>query len=290
MRDGERVSATNDATASTYYQDDRVRLILGDARESLSLLPDGHIDCIVTSPPYFGLRNYDHPDQIGRDSLPEYVAGLRDTFREAARVLSPAGTLWLNIADTYQSAGGTVGVGKNASVGSTKREGSKPRIRVKTGLPNKNLVGVPWRVVFALQDDGWIVRSEIVWEKPNAMPESVRDRPSRSFEYIFMLTRGPKYFYNAAAMREPRTDGKGDRAVRNVWRMPVSTPAGAHFATFPVDLPATCIRAGCPEGGVVLDPFSGSGTTGVAALGSGRSYVGIDLNPDYHDLALRRLR
>lgn len=275
--------------SSIHYQTDLAQLITGDSRTALNSIPAGSVDCVVTSPPYFGLRDYDHAQQIGQDTMRGYVDDVVSVLRSVSEVMSPMATLWLNVGDTYQSSGGTVGIGKNASVGSTKREGSKPRIRVKTGLPDKNLLGIPWRLAFALQDDGWILRSEIIWEKPNAMPESVRDRVSRSFEYIFMLTRNKKYHYNAAAMREPRTDGKGDRAIRNVWRMPVSPPAGAHFATFPVELPRKCIRAGCPEGGLVLDPFSGSATTGVAALEMGRKYVGLDLNPSYHEIGAKRL-
>lgn len=264
-------------------------LITGDSRKALSRLADGSIDCAVTSPPYFGLRDYDHDEQIGQDSLDQYISDLVATFREVRRVLADHGTLWLNIADTYQSSGGTVGTGPNASVGSTKREGNKPRVRVKTGLPDKNLIGVPWRLAFALQADGWILRSEVVWDKPNAMPESVRDRPSRSFEYVFMLTKSKRYHYNAEAMREPRTDGRGTRAIRNVWRMITRKCDGAHFAVYPVELPERCIMASCPEGGTVLDPFSGSGTTGVAALTLGRRYIGVDLNESYHAIARRRL-
>lgn len=221
--------------------------------------------------------------------MAQYIEDIRNVFRGVHTALSPAGTVWLNISDTYQSSGGTIGVGKNASVGSTKREGTKHRIRVKTGIPNKNLLGIPWRMAIALQDDGWIIRSEIIWDKPNAMPESVKDRSSRSFEYIFMMTKSQRYHYNAEAMREPRLDGSGDRAGRNIWRMVTRPCPGAHFATFPVELPAKCIAAGCPEGGNVLDPFSGSGTTGVAALSAGCRYTGIDLNPDYHDIAAKRL-
>lgn len=266
------------------------RLLTGEVREVLADLPDGSADCCVTSPPYFGLRDYDDPRQIGRGgTLHDYVKDLTDVFAHVRRVLTPAGTLWLNLGDTYQSTGGTVGIGPNASVGSTRREGTKPRVRVRTGLPDKNLIGVPWRVAFALQDDGWILRSEITWVKTNPMPESVRDRPTRATEQVFVFSRSPRYFYDAEAAREPRSEGTGTRHGRNVWHMPVGKAPGLHYAVFPAELPQRCIRAGCPAGGRVLDPFSGSGTTGLAALSLGRAYTGIDLNPHYTEYAARRL-
>lgn len=262
----------------------------GPATEVLRWFPEQSVDCVVTSPPYFGLRDYDDPGQIGFGStLEDYVKDLREVFQAVRPVLSDRGTLWLNIGDTYQSSGGTIGVGPNASVGSTLREGAKPRIRVKTGLPAKNLIGVPWRVAFALQDDGWILRSENIWHKTNPMPESVRDRPVRSFEYVFMFSKTSRYFYNAEAVREPQSQGGGTRSARNVWTMAVGRSPGIHDAVFPEELPERCIRAGCPEGGSVLDPFSGSGTTGVVALRLGRKYHGIDLNPEYNRQAAIRL-
>jgi site-specific DNA-methyltransferase (cytosine-N4-specific) len=267
----------------------RATLLTGDSREVLKTVQRESVDCVVTSPPYYGLRDYDDPRQIGHGSLKEYVADIVDTFDEVHRVLRPSGTVWLNVGDTYQSSGGTIGIGKNASVGSTRREGTKPRIRVKTHLPDKNLLGIPWRLAFALQDAGWILRSEIVWTKANPMPESVRDRPTRAFEYVFLLTKGKAYHYNHAAMREDRVDGSGKRAGRNVWSFAVSAGRDGHAATFPVELAARCIAAGCPEGGTVLDPFSGAATTGVAALAAGCEYIGVELNPRYNQVAGERL-
>lgn len=268
----------------------KYQLNTGSAAKILTGFPEQSVDCVVTSPPYFGLRDYGDPDQIGFGStLDDYLRNLRDVFRAVWPVLSDQGTLWLNIGDTYQSSGGTVGVGPNASVGSTLREGAKPRIRVKTGLPAKNLIGIPWRVAFALQEDGWILRSENIWNKTNPMPESVRDRPVRSFEYVFMFAKTAKYFYDADAVREPQSQGSGTRSARNVWTMAVGRAPGMHDAVFPGELPERCIRAGCPEGGTVLDPFSGSGTTGLVALKMGRNYRGIDLNPEYNRQAATRL-
>lgn len=268
----------------------RATLLTGDSREVLKTVDPESIDCVVTSPPYYGLRDYDDPRQIGRGALKEYVSDIVDVFEEVRQVLSPTGTVWLNVGDTYQSSGGTIGIGKNASVGSTRREGTKPRIRVKTHLPDKNLLGIPWRLAFALQDAGWILRSEIVWTKTNPMPESVRDRPTRAFEYVFLFTKGRQYYYDHEAVREDRVDGAGKRSGRNVWSFAVSAGRDGHAATFPVELAHRCIAAGCPEGGTVLDPFSGSGTTGVAALGSGCLYIGAELNPQYNEIAGERLR
>ncbi|MFD5069169.1 DNA-methyltransferase [Streptomyces sp. NPDC058369] len=274
---------------SAYSQDESVRLITGNSLEAVRNLPPSSIDCVVTSPPYFGLRDYGNPDQIGQGSLTEYVDDIVSVFNGVYAALKPSGTFWLNVGDTYQSSGGTIGIGKNASVGSTRREGSKARVRVKTHLPDKNLLGIPWRLAFALQDAGWILRSEIIWSKPNPMPESVQDRPTRAFEYVFLLTKSKKYYYNHEAVREPRTGGTGTRSGRNVWSFAVSPGQEGHAATFPVELAQRCITAGCPEGGVVLDPFSGSGTTGVAALNRKSKYIGIDLVPEYHAIAMGRM-
>lgn len=309
---------------TSYYTDDTVTLLLGDALEVLRTLPDGAVDCIVTSPPYYSLRDYGMPGQYGLEAKPAaYVETMRALFSEARRVLTDDGTLWLNLGDSYQSSGGTMGHGPNASVGSTRREGSKKRVRVQSGLPSKNLVGIPWRVAFALQDDGWILRNEIVWHKPNAMPESVRDRLSNRHEHLFLFAKQSSYWFDLDAIREPHTmrpqrrpqghkerqrlgvlpaqthsTSKRDepgidgnllgRNPGDVWDITTKPYPGAHFAVFPIELPLRCIDAGCKPGGTVLDPFSGSGTTGAAARQLGRKYVGIDLNPAYHDLAKER--
>lgn len=282
----------------------RAEILVGDCRKVLAELPAESVHCVVTSPPYFGLRDYGHPDQIGLEETPqEYVAGLVDVFRQVRRVLRPDGVVWLNLGDSYASDskwGGQSG-DKNKASGAERR-------RVHTGLKDKDLIGIPWRVAFALQDDGWWLRRDVIWEKPNAMPESVTDRPSGSHEYVFLLTKSPDYFYDAEAIREPmvkgasgssfhegktgvnagsrvsvkeRTDNPNGRNKRSVWRVNTAQYKGAHYATFPPDLVAPMILAGCPEGGIVLDPFGGSGTVGEVATRLNRRAFLIELNPDY---------
>lgn len=289
-----------------YYADEQVTLLLGKSLEVLRTLPDASVDAIVTSPPYYGLRDYGIDGQYGLEASPaEYVETMRKVFAEAKRVLAKDGTCWINLGDSYAWSGVPGG-----------------------GLPDKNLIGIPWRVAFALQDDGWILRNEIVWEQTNAMPESVRDRLSRRHETLFLLAPNGPYRFDLDAIREPHTErslhrqeaarkrpvrpGKaaqapGQRAQSNmarglrelnpvganpgtVWSIGTRRYEGAHFAVFPIDLPIRCIKAGCKPGGTVLDPFSGSGTTGAAARMLGRKYVGIDLNPAYHDLAAKRFQ
>lgn len=295
-----------------FFSDDSVTLYQGDAADVLSQLEAGSVDCIVTSPPYFGLRDYGVDGQLGAEDTPSaFVERLVGVFRESRRVLADGGTLWLNLGDSYQSSGGMEGVGPNAQVGSTRRQATG-RTRPRSGLPPKNLIGIPWRVAFALQDDGWVLRNDIIWAKPNAMPESVTDRLSTKHEHIFLFTKGPRYWFDLDAIREPTTttpDRNGASALRgqasirpqgpnagqygeaknpgDVWTIATQPFSEAHFATFPVALPERCILAGCKPGGTVLDPFSGSGTTGLAAAKHGRRYIGIDLNPDYLDLSLR---
>lgn len=270
-----------------YYQDDRVTLHHGDALDVLKTMDSGSVDCIVTSPPYFGLRDYGVDGQIGAETSPaEFVAALAAVFREARRVLADDGTLWLNLGDSYQSTGGMEGVGPNAKVGSTKRQATG-RTRPRSGLPSKNLLGIPWRVAFALQDDGWILRNDIIWHKPNAMPESVTDRLSTRHEHLFMLSKSPRYWFDLDPIRETTVTTHPSRNPGDVWTIPTQPFPGAHFATFPPALPERCIQAGCKPGGTVLDPFSGSGTTGLAAAKHGHRYVGVDLNHEYLDLSLR---
>jgi len=307
---------------SIYYEDDLVQLLHGDALEQLRTMPDGSVDCCVTSPPYYGLRDYGEAGQYGLESSPaEYVETMRAVFAEVRRVLADDGTLWLNIGDSYQSSGGKEGVGPNARVGSTKRQ-EFGRTRPVSELPAKNLLGIPWRTAFALQDDGWILRNDIIWAKPNGMPESVTDRLSSKHEHLFMLSKSPRYWFDLGPIREPavtadRTGSRGsyvhdnshanvqwtagttalrsagltlNDAGRNpgdVWTIPTQPFSAAHFAVFPQAIPERATLAGCKPGGTVLDPFSGSGTTGLAAAKHGRKYVGIDLNADYLDLSLR---
>lgn len=317
-------------------------IIVGDTRLVLPNLPDEVFHTCVTSPPYFGLRDYGHGDQIGLEPTPdEFVQALVLVMREVRRVLRDDGTLWLNLGDTYTrdpAKGGLGTGGKNEKyLGDSYREailkgrregssdgavgrGDRPGNRVG-GLPQKNLIGIPWRVAFALQADGWYLRQDIIWHKPNPMPESVRDRCTKAHEYIFLLSKSPTYYFNSAAMQEPvaastvarlaqpnlvnqagsdRVPGKTNgpmkavgngetRNRRSVWTVATKPFKGAHFATFPPDLIEPCVLAGAPVGGLVLDPFAGAGTTGLVAKRTGREFVGIELNPEYAAMAEARI-
>jgi DNA modification methylase len=264
-----------------HYRDEQVTLLLGDALETLRTLPDASVDCVVTSPPYYGLRDYGAPGQYGLEATPaEYVATMTAVFREARRVLAADGTLWLNIGDSYYSAkGNPVGLDRRQQA---RRGFVRPLDGSGLPYPRKSLLMIPARVAIALQDDGWTLRSEITWHRTTAAPEpTARDRPWRTTERVYLLAKQPRYQYDRAAL--------GDAGAGDVWVIePERTGASSgHTAPFPIDLPLRCISAGCKPGGLVLDPFSGSGTTGGAALRLGRRYIGIDNNPAYHDLALR---
>ena len=273
-------------------------VLCGNSLDVLATLPDGLVDTIVTSPPYFRQRDYGHPDQIGSEhSQDAYIENIVAVFREAGRVLKDNGTLWLNLGDKY----------------------------VK-----EQLCGLPWKCAIALMEDGWILRQDIIWHKPNAMPSSVKTRPTTDHEYIFMFSKSAKYHYDADAIREPHVtfsekskmkggrnhffkkggtpekgknsgktnlhDARWDKAFhpkgrnkRTVWTVPLSKFRGAHFAVFPEKLVEPCILAGCPEGGIVLDPFIGSGTTAVVSKKQGKHYIGIDVNHAYCQMALERI-
>ncbi|MER5277717.1 site-specific DNA-methyltransferase [Streptomyces sp. NPDC002809] len=318
------MTAQGERTAPrSYYSDDIVTLLLGDSLAQLRTLGDESINCIVTSPPYFGLRNYEADGQYGLEQTPaEYVETMQSVFSEARRVLTNDGTLWLNLGDSYSGSWGNQGRGEPRPMKQQVHDGRYPNKGTHTGSirpgqpPAKNLLGMPWRTAFALQDDGWILRNEIVWHKPNAMPESVQDRLSSRHEHLFMFSKQPQYWFDLDSVREPHkapSRKAGARAFRardlnhqrtatgsyegpdsrgrnpgDVWEIATRPYPEAHFATFPIDLPLRCIKAGCRPGGTVLDPFSGSGTTGDAARRLGRKYVGIDLNASYHDLAVQR--
>jgi DNA modification methylase len=280
-------------------------ILLGDARRVLQDLPSESVQTIVTSPPYFGLRDYGKEGQIGLEETPtDYINALVDVFREAKRVLREDGTLWLNLGDTY--------------AGRALRGGG--------GLRDKNLNGIPWRVAFALQADGWNLRQDIIWSKPNPMPEPVLDRCTKAHEYIFLMSKSTKYFYDIDAIREPWKDNARDiqrakdkhpgyqgkhskgygsagsstgqvigdpdkgRNKRSVWSVTCHGFPGAHFATYPPELIRPCILAGSKPGDVVLDPFNGSGTTGYVALQEARRYLGIELNPEYVEIAVNRIK
>ena len=269
---------------SIYYQDDTAALHHGDAATVLAEIPDGSVDCVVTSPPYFGLRDYGVEGQIGAEASPaDFVGALVEVFREARRVLASDGTLWLNLGDSYSSGSRTT----YADTGKASRRISAAR--PPSDLPGKNLLGIPWQVAFALQDDGWILRNDIIWSKPNAMPESVADRLSSRHEHLFMLTKSRRYYFDLNPIREVATTGAGGngRNPGDVWAIPTQPFAEAHFATMPPALAERCVMAGCKPGGTVLDPFSGSGTTGHVAAKHGLRYIGIDLNAEYLDLSLR---
>ncbi|OQA29855.1 MAG: Modification methylase DpnIIB [Betaproteobacteria bacterium ADurb.Bin341] len=249
-------------------------------------LPSGSVRCVVTSPPYWGLRDYGIAEQIGLEgTMPQFLHRLVAIFAEVKRVLTDDGTLWLNIGDGYTSGN------RGYRAPDKKNPARAMDIRPETpdGLKPKDLIGIPWRLAFALQDDGWYLRSDVVWHKPNAMPESVKDRPARAHEFLFMLTKSERYFYDWRAAREP-ADGGGLRNRRSVWHVNTKPFAGAHFATFPPELIRPCIQVSTEPGDYVLDPFFGSGTVGLVCQAENRQYVGIELNPEYVSLAADRLQ
>lgn len=261
-------------------------LFEGDALTVLRRLPSESVRCVVTSPPYWGLRDYGIGDQIGlENTLPQFIHRLVAIFAEIKRVLTDDGTFWLNIGDGYTSGN------RGWRAPDKKNPARAMDIRPDTpeGLKPKDLIGVPWRLAFALQEDGWYLRSDVVWNKPNAMPESVKDRPVRSHEYLFMLSKSERYFYNWQAVKE-LADGGGLRNRRSVWHVNTKPFAGAHFATFPPDLIRPCIQASTEPGDYVLDPFFGAGTVGLVCQEENRQYVGIEINPEYVILAAERLR
>lgn len=269
----------------------RNKIYTGDCLTLLQHIPPDSIDCCVTSPPYFGLRDYGNKQQIGLEKTPdEYIGKLVEVFTKVKRVLKPEGTLWLNLGDSYSG---------------------------------KSLIGIPWLAAFALRQDGWYLRQDCIWHKPNPMPSSVKDRCTTAHEYIFLLSKSPKYYYNYDAMLEEATGYDGRKATlmkggkkwkdsghtmqergherwkfkdsepvrnkRSVWSINTKPFKGAHFATFPEALVMECLKAGCPDGGVVLDPFSGAGTVAVVARKTGRDYIGLELNPEYVEIANKRL-
>jgi DNA modification methylase len=298
----------------------------GDVLAVLPELEAESVNCCVTSPPYYGLRDYGVEGQIGLEKTPEeYVAKLVTVFREVRRVLRGDGTLWLNLGDSY--AGGRSGSYRDKSTlsGFTNAH-AKGRLMDATpiqraappGLKPKDLIGIPWRVAFALRDDGWYMRSDIIWAKPNPMPEAVTDRPIKAHEYVFLMSKSARYCYDADAVREAHTarniqhqyakvKDRGDSRVfakqglhdflnplgrnrRSVWTIPTQAFKGAHFATMPEKLVELCSLAGCPTAGTVLDPFSGAGTVAAVAARLGRSSIGIELNPAYIEMATARIK
>lgn len=337
-----------------------VSILIGDCRAKLRELPDASVHCCVTSPPYFGLRDYGHTGQMGLEPTPdEYVTGMVEVFREVRRVLRDDGTLWLNIGDSYNaSPAGNKTPSGFSQTRPSRRTGNGDQETVHTGrqidrgCKQKDLLGIPWMLAFALRADGWYLRQDIIWSKPNPMPESVRDRCTKAHEYLFLLSKGPRYYFDAEAIAEPlapasierlaqvnlpnqagsdrvpgKTNGamkavskyreadgslkvgfetkggtsgdldgtllrmgeKGTRNKRSVWEVATQPYSEAHFATYPPALIEPCILAGCPKGGTVLDPFGGAGTTAMVADRLGRNAILIELNPEYAEIAERRL-
>ncbi len=352
----------------------------GNCLEVLRTFPDESINCCVTSPPYFGLRDYGHSNQIGLEETPElFVEKMVEVFNEVKRVLKKEGTLWLNLGDSYAGSGGAHKENhKNPGISNSFKRNGVPHFgdlgqpgnyMAPKGMKAKDLIGIPWMVAFALRSSGWYLRQDIIWSKPNPMPESVTDRCTKSHEYIFLLSKSAKYYYDAEAIKTPLTDssvarlvqdvenqegsnrvpgksngnmkavkfggtkgdgndrsgiysgkewypklykhrGEGDKKLtghsgnydsngdligngfankRSVWTVTTKPFSEAHFATFPEDLIVDCIKAGCPENGIVLDPFSGAGTTALVARKLNRSYIGIELNPAYIEISNKRL-
>jgi DNA modification methylase len=297
-----------------------LKVLQGDCIEMMRTMPAESVQCVVTSPPYWGLRDYGHAGQLGAEKTPSlYVSKMVSVFEEIRRVLKKDGTVWLNIGDSYAGSWGAQGrtnggSSYNNSKISSDQIDAAPRKTTNTGtireagLKPKDLIGMPWRVAFALQTAGWYIRSDIIWNKPNPMTESVRDRPTCAHEHIFLLSKSRHYYYDAAAIAEKSTPGAGrdtttsrrqsppgkptdrgfkkgrqfkTRNKRNVWTISVGRFAGAHFATFPCALIKPCVLAGSRAGDVVFDPFGGSGTTGKVALELGRKAILCELNPDY---------
>lgn len=264
-----------------------LQIFTGDCRKILPNLPAESIQCCVTSPPYWGLRDYNHSSQIGAEPSPvQYVKSLVEVFSEVWRVLRKDGTLWLNIGDGYARNGGTGSCGPNAVVGNTKKLIQKRNCKVPDcwGLKDRDLMGIPWRVAFALQEDGWIFRSRITWVKKTAMPESVKNRPTNATEDIFLMSKSPTYYYNAAAVREA-----SGANLRNYWLLGPDSSGNGHPATFPRELVRRCVLLGSQVGDSILDPFGGSGTTGVVAQELDRSAILIELNPKYSTFSKERI-
>ena len=340
--------ATEVALLTTFTP--QVRIECGDALDLLRREPEASVNCVVTSPPYWGLRDYGVDGQIGLEHTPdEYVGRLVEVFAETRRVLRDDGVLWLNLGDSYATGAGAVGEhpgggeqgkrwkGYRGTRGDSPKHAAgamgpmtQPNRMPIAGLKPKDLIGIPWRVAFALQAEGWYLRCDVIWSKPNPMPESVTDRPTKAHEYLFLLSKSERYWYDADAIKEPagtpRIAGRGNRAdndrdpvhgtrkqdalgkgtytgfndrwrerpttdrnARSVWTIATQPYPDAHFATYPEELVRRCVLAGCPEGGIVLDPFSGSGTTLAVAARHGRHAVGFELNPAYVEMAKRRV-
>ena len=319
-----------DRSKEAFLKENENKIICGDALETLKNFPDESINCSITSPPYYGLRDYHKKEQIGREkTVEEYLDRLINVFREVRRVLKKDGTCFIVIGDSYA---GTSSKKEQRDPKYPKgRNGQNPSITQKVlGYKSKDLMGIPWRLAFALREDGWYLRSDIIWHKENAMPEACKDRPTRSYEHIFLLSKSPRYYYDYDSLAEPMKEVskkryvrgrskenkylnensgakiqkineargygqyKGDnipqfRNKRDIWTINTTSFRGNHYAAFPPKLAEICMIAGCPKGGIILDPFIGSGTVGLIALLHNRKYIGIELNEEYVDLARKRI-
>jgi site-specific DNA-methyltransferase (cytosine-N4-specific) len=260
-------------------------VILGSAEEVLRAFPDGSFQACVTSPPYWGLRDYGVKDQIGAEkTVGEYIEHLTRVFRQVKRTLKEDGTLWLNVGDAYTSGNRTWRAGDKKN----PARAMSYRPQTPEGLKPKDLIGIPWKLAFSLQEDGWFLRSDIIWHKPNCQPESVKDRPTRSHEYVFLLTKSERYYYDGESIKDETANGSR-KNKRTVWSINTEPFDGAHFATFPEALALTCILAGSKEEDCILDPFFGSGTVGCVAAKRSRKFVGIEINPEYVEISKKRI-
>ena len=319
-----------DRSKEAFIKENENKIICGDALETLKNFPDESINCSITSPPYYGLRDYHKKEQIGREkTVEEYLDRLINVFREVRRVLKKDGTCFIVIGDSYA---GTSSKKEQRDPKYPKgRNGQNPSITQKVlGYKSKDLMGIPWRLAFALREDGWYLRSDIIWHKENAMPEACKDRPTRSYEHIFLLSKSPRYYYDYDSLAEPMKEVskkryvrgrskenkylnensgakiqkineargygqyKGDnipqfRNKRDIWTINTTSFRGNHYAAFPPKLAEICMIAGCPKGGIILDPFIGSGTVGLIALLHNRKYIGIELNEEYVNLTKKRI-
>ena len=268
-------------------------IFVGDSREVLKCFPDAIVNTTVTSPPYYNLRDYGEENQIGlEESLDDYIEQLCIVFDEVHRVTKDDGTFWLNIGDCYANKGEIPSDGRK---GFSRTSGMGIADKTIEGLTTKDLIGVPWRVAFALQKRGWILRSDIIWAKKNPIPESVKDRPTSSHEHIFLFSKQPKYYFDSESIKEKienldNNGGYEHRNKRDVWSVRVASYPGSHCATFPMELITPCIKAGSPEGGLVLDPFMGTGTVAEAAKKLSRRYTGCELNLEYWKIIQNRLK
>ena len=262
-------------------------IIIGDCLQEIQKFQSSQFQCCITSPPYWGLRDYGIAGQIGAESNVEvYIQNLVEIFRGVKRVLKDDGSLWINIGDAYTSGGRTW---RDADKKNPARAMSY-RAPTPQGLKPKDLIGLPWRLAFALQNDGWYLRSDIIWFKPNCQPESVKDRPTQSHEYIFLLSKSENYFYDHEAIKENTNDGLGKRNKRSVWSVKTEPFRDAHFAVFPPALIVPCVLAGSQPESWIIDPFLGSGTVGEVCQKLNRKFVGVELNPEYAEIAKRRLQ